>query len=65
MEKPNHKDNTNEWLTTAQAAKILGVTAARVRQLIREGTVKAHRFGSRIYLVQRDSVYQYDQERGK
>lgn len=32
-------------LTTAQAADALGVTAARVRQLIRAGKLPAHRQG--------------------
>lgn len=34
-----------QWLTTRQAAQVLGVTPSRVRQFIMEGRLEAQKFG--------------------
>ena len=43
------------WMSTADAAAALGLTADRVRQLISSGALDSHRVGGR-YLVRRDDV---------
>jgi len=47
-----------EWITAKEAARILNVTDRRVRQLIHEGRLEARKKGN-LWLVRRDSVYQY------
>lgn len=42
LEKAPAVGDKGELVTTAQTAKILGVTASRVRQLIMSGDLKAH-----------------------
>ena len=44
-----------DWMSTADAADALGLTADRVRQLIASGALDARRVGGR-YLVRRDDV---------
>ena len=44
-----------DWMSTADAAAALGLTADRVRQLISSGALDSHRVGGR-YLVRRDDV---------
>ncbi len=44
-----------DWMSTADAAAALGVTADRVRQLVASGVLDARRVGGR-YLVRRDGV---------
>ncbi len=43
-------------MTVNEAAEILGVTGARVRQLIGDGKLKAGRFGHKIHDVNPASV---------
>lgn len=47
-----------EWITTAQAAKILGVTMGRIRQLIMDGrlNVKPPEKGRRDNLVSKSQI---------
>jgi len=45
----------NDYLTTAQAAEELGVTAARVRQLILSGSLPAKKIG-RDWAIERDDL---------
>lgn len=64
----NHKDEnrdinkapppSDEWITTAQAAKILDVTMSRVRQMIMAGdiTAKPPLKGRRDNLVSRKTI---------
>lgn len=49
------KMDSGDWLNTAQAADVLGVTSIRVRQLIAEGRLKPTRVGS-VYLLLRADV---------
>jgi excisionase family DNA binding protein len=44
-----------DWISTADAAAVLGLTADRVRQLVASGALDARRVGGR-YLVRRDGV---------
>jgi excisionase family DNA binding protein len=43
-----------EWITTAETAKILGLTQRRVQQKIKAGELKAERFGRTYRLNRRD-----------
>lgn len=43
------------WMSTAEAAEALGLTADRVRQLVAAGTIGSRRIGRR-YIVRRDDV---------
>lgn len=53
------------WITTAEAAKILGVTDTRIRQLIYEKRLVARKLSERVWLIDVDSVDEYDRERGE
>lgn len=46
------------WVTPAEAAEMLGVTAAHVRYLAREGLIEARKFGA-SWMVRLDSVERY------
>ncbi len=48
----------DEWLTVGQAAKLSGYNADHLRELIREGKIKAHKF-SIVWMVDRDSLLAY------
>lgn len=43
-----------EWITTAQTAKLLGLTQRRVQQKIKAGELKAETIGRRYFLNRRD-----------
>ena len=49
-----------KFFTTDGAAEYLGVTAARVRQLIAEGRVKSEKYG-RDHLIDGASLQDYDE----
>lgn len=53
-----------DLLTTAEAAAELGVTAARVRQLVLSGEIKGERIG-RDVLIPRESVEAAKQRKTK
>lgn len=48
----------DKYVTTAQAAEIIGCVDSRVRQLLREGTIAGERVG-RDWLVLRKSAEMY------
>ena len=48
-----------DLITTAEAAQILGLEAAYVRELIRAGAIQAERRVGHIYLIERDTVTEY------
>ena len=52
-------NNLKEWITAREAARILGMTDRRIRQLIQEGHLMARKKGN-LWLIKRDSVYQYE-----
>jgi excisionase family DNA binding protein len=47
--------NDQEWITTATAARLLGLTRVQVRYLIRKGVLQARKVDGR-WLVSRSSV---------
>jgi excisionase family DNA binding protein len=47
------------WITTSEAAALLGVTSIRVRQLIAEGRLKAKKF-ARDWMVDQKSVARFE-----
>ena len=47
-----------EWITTQEAAKIIGVTRNHIRYLIRYGKLEAKKFG-RAWMVSRKSAEEY------
>lgn len=49
------KEMDADWMTTAEAAETLGLTADRVRQLAAAGSIGSRRIGGR-YLVRRDDI---------
>ena len=50
--------STGEYITTAQAAKMLGVSMSRIRQMVADGTLTSHNptKGRRDHLLKRKSV---------
>jgi excisionase family DNA binding protein len=48
----------DEWLTVNQAAKLSGYNADHLRELIRDGKIKAHKF-SIVWMVDRESLLAY------
>ncbi len=47
-----------EWITTNEAAEIIGVSLKHVTYLLRTGKVKGKKFG-RFWMVDRASVEEY------
>jgi excisionase family DNA binding protein len=47
-----------EWITTQEAAEIIGVTRNHVRYLVAHGRVEAKRFG-RAWMISRSSSEEY------
>jgi excisionase family DNA binding protein len=47
---------TNQYLTVSEAADLLRVSASTVRRWIKDGTLVAHRVGSRRVLLTRDDL---------
>jgi excisionase family DNA binding protein len=47
-----------EWITTQEAAEIIGVTRNHIRYLIRNGKLEAKRFG-RAWMVSYKSTEEY------
>jgi excisionase family DNA binding protein len=45
----------NDYITTNQAADVLGVTRQRVLQLIQGGRLKAEKFAN-VYMIRRDAL---------
>lgn len=45
-----------EWLTTAEAAELLGVTQRHIRWLIVQGRLVAQKWGPRDYRIRRKDV---------
>jgi excisionase family DNA binding protein len=50
------------WITAPEAARRLGVTDRRVRQLIDEGKLIGYRVGTRQLLVKESSIEEYLRE---
>jgi excisionase family DNA binding protein len=50
-----------DYLTVIEAAATLGISTARVSLLIKEGRIKATRYGNKMYMVDPQSVELYRQ----
>ncbi|MBK8935099.1 MAG: helix-turn-helix domain-containing protein [Chloroflexi bacterium] len=48
----------DDWITTDEAADIVGVTAHQIRHLLRNNVLKGQRFG-RSWMVTRRSAEEY------
>jgi len=48
-----------EDVTVKQASRRIGVNVSRVRQLIREGRIKARLIGGKVYLIDPESLDRY------
>jgi excisionase family DNA binding protein len=55
----DQQDALEGWITTAQAAKLLGLTARRVLQLIEEGELVGFKVNPRLWMVKEVSVQAY------
>ena len=53
--------NGEEWLTVTQAAEISGYHPERIRELIRERKINAHKFGT-VWAVHKTSLLEYMQK---
>jgi excisionase family DNA binding protein len=51
--------NLEGYMTTSEAAAALGVTDARIRQLIADKKLPAEKFGWGIWLISKDAVEAY------
>ena len=47
-----------QWLTTKDAAKLVGYHVERIRELVREGRIIARKFGP-VWQVSRESLLTY------
>ena len=52
-----------ELMTTKEAAKILGGTPSRVRQLLRQDLLKGHRLPAGLWLISQDDLARYQEKR--
>lgn len=50
--------STDEWLTVREASKLSGYNADHLRELIREGKIKARKF-SIVWMVDRAALLAY------
>ncbi|KXK12885.1 MAG: Helix-turn-helix domain protein [Armatimonadetes bacterium OLB18] len=60
----SHNQFVEKFMTTENAAKYLGVTPQRVRQLVAREEIKAEKYG-RDYLLDSESVRSYGKSRRK
>ena len=51
-------EKNQEWLTVNEAAKLSGYNADHLRELIRDGKIKAQKF-SIVWMVDRESLLAY------
>ncbi|WP_368573830.1 helix-turn-helix domain-containing protein [Mycolicibacterium porcinum] len=49
-------DAVGDMLTTAQAAKLLGVSQDSIRRYARDGLIPAHKVGKRLLRFRRDDL---------
>ena len=60
MTDPGRPDHSvrEDWITTREAAKVIGVTANQVRYLAREGIIETRKFG-RAWMISRAAAEAY------
>jgi len=46
----------SQWLSTKEAAQYLGVGEATIQRWVREGRLKAYRFGQRVLRIRRSDL---------
>lgn len=63
MAKIESQDSTEDWITTAQAARKIGITPRWVRDLIDRKKLVGWRITSRFLMVSRQSVEDYLREK--
>jgi excisionase family DNA binding protein len=54
----------DEWITTNEAAKLIGVTPQQVRYLLRHGILRGRKFGH-VWMVERRSAKEYKESERK
>ena len=53
----------SDWLTTAEAAQLVGYHVERIRELVRDGKIQGRKFGP-VWAVNRQSLLDYIREIG-
>ena len=56
-------DSIKNWITTAEAAALLGVTSSYVVKLIHNGIFEARKLNNRLLLVNRQSLEGWSRKR--
>ena len=56
-------DELDDWVTTREAASILGITSAYVGELVRGGTLEGRKIHPRLLLVRRSSLSNFERKR--
>jgi hypothetical protein len=51
-------ENSEDWITTLAASQISGYHIERIRELVREGVIKARKFGP-IWQISKQSLIEY------
>lgn len=59
MNKQGGDTPMTDWVTTAQAGEILGITPRHVNRLIAAGVLEGFKMATRMMLVKRDSLANY------
>jgi excisionase family DNA binding protein len=54
---------STKWIPTSEAAKESGYNAEHLRRLVRNGEIKAQKFGS-VWQIDRVSLFQYLEQAG-
>ena len=62
MAEIDKQDNFENWITTAEAARKIGITARWVRELIDKNKLVGRLVTSRLWMVSRQSVEDYLRE---
>lgn len=57
--EPTTTTTIDDWIPTARAARLLGVTARRVRQLVDEKELEGKLMTPRFMVISRESLERY------
>lgn len=63
MEHIEKSTQLSEWISTTEASNILDVTKRWITTLIARDKLKAQRVGDKVWLIDRQSVFEYDRQR--
>lgn len=61
--EPTHAEILPGYLTTAQAAEITGMRQDSIVRLINKGKLQAIRFAPRLWLIRRESLDTYEENK--